>query len=70
MNAAADLNLLPKLDKWDPKRVEGLSGTARLASNEKAKRILGITALRTIPDTLRDTLDDFRARGWLQAWEA
>ncbi|KAI0689152.1 NAD(P)-binding protein [Cerioporus squamosus] len=62
-----ELNLLPKLDKWDPKRGEGLS--ARVASNEKAKRILGIR-LRTIPETLRDILDDFRPRGWLQDWEA
>ncbi|TFK79444.1 NAD(P)-binding protein [Polyporus arcularius HHB13444] len=67
LNAAAELNLLPKLDKWDPKRSEGRP--ARVASNEKAKRILGIT-FRTIPETLRDTLDDFRPRGWLKEWEA
>ncbi|RPD53812.1 NAD(P)-binding protein [Lentinus tigrinus ALCF2SS1-7] len=67
LNAAADMNLLPKLDKWDPKRVEGLS--PRIASNEKAKRILGLT-FRTISETLTDILDDFRPRGWLKEWEA
>lgn len=67
MNAAADMDLLPKLDKWDPKRAEGLS--PRVASNEKAKSILGLK-FRTIPETLRDTLGDFRPRGWLKDWEA
>ena len=36
---------------------------------DKQRRLLGIK-FRTIPETLRDTLDDFGKRGWLTQFEA
>ena len=64
---ARELDYFPKLDKGDPHRSDG-APPARIASNEKAKRILGIT-FRTVPETLKDILDDYRARGWLAEYE-
>ncbi|KAM5544002.1 hypothetical protein V8D89_002619 [Ganoderma adspersum] len=66
-NTARELNYFPKLDKGDPRRSDGVP-PARIGSNEKAKRVLGIT-FRTMPETLKDILDDYRARGWLAEYE-
>ena len=64
---ARELNYFPKLDKGDPHRSDG-APPARIGSNEKAKRVLGIT-FKTMPETLKDILDDYRARGWLAEYE-
>ena len=64
---ARELNYFPKLDKGDPHRSDG-APPARIGSSEKAKRVLGIT-FKTMPETLKDILDDYRARGWLAEYE-
>ena len=68
MNKAAELKLLPKLDKWNSKRADVARKTARECTSDKAERILG-THYRTLEDTLRNTLDDYRSRGWIAQWE-
>lgn len=67
VNTARDLNYFPKLDKGDPARANGVS-PPRICTGEKAKRMLGIS-YRKMPETLRDVLDDYRARGWLAKYE-
>ncbi|KAI1787248.1 NAD(P)-binding protein [Ganoderma leucocontextum] len=66
-NKAGELGYFPKLEKGDPQRCESLS--PRRCSNEKAKRILGMQ-FKTLPETLKDTLDYYRQRGWLAEYEA
>ena len=66
-NKAAELGYFPKLDKGDPKRSADVP--RRICSNEKAKRILGIQ-FRTLSDTLKDTLEYYKIRGWLAEYEA
>ncbi|EJF56380.1 NAD(P)-binding protein [Dichomitus squalens LYAD-421 SS1] len=66
-NKAAEYGYFPKLDKGDPKR--GADLPRRICSNEKAKHILGIQ-FRVLPDTLKDTLDYYKTRGWLAEYEA
>ena len=67
MNKAGELGYFPKLEKGDPQRCAGVS--SRPCSNEKAKRILSMK-FRTLPETLKDTLDYYRQRGWLAEYEA
>ncbi|KAI1787249.1 D-lactaldehyde dehydrogenase [Ganoderma leucocontextum] len=67
VNTARELNYFPKLDKGDPHRCDGVP-PARICSNEKAKRVLGIP-FRKMSETLKDILDDYRARGWLAEYE-
>ena len=67
VNTARDLNYFPKLDKGDPHRSDGVP-PARICSNEKAKRVLGIK-FRTMPETLKDVVDDYRTLGWLAEYE-
>ncbi len=66
-NKAGELGYFPKLDKGDPQRCAGVP--ARRCSGEKARRILGMR-FRTLPETLKDTLDYYRQRGWLAEYEA
>ena len=66
-NKAGELGYFPKLEKGDPQRCASLQ--ARPCSSEKAKRVLGIQ-FKTLPDTLKDTLDYYRRRGWLAEYEA
>ncbi|EJF56384.1 D-lactaldehyde dehydrogenase [Dichomitus squalens LYAD-421 SS1] len=67
LNTARDLNYFPNLDKGDPARANSVS-PPRICHGEKAKRMLGIS-YRKMPETLRDVLDDYRARGWLAKYE-
>ncbi|TBU27616.1 NAD(P)-binding protein [Dichomitus squalens] len=66
-NKAAEYGYFPKLDKGDPKR--GADLPRRICSNEMAKHILGIQ-VKALPDTLKDTLDYYKTRGWLAEYEA
>lgn len=69
-DAARDLNLVPKVEKtYTGEFYTPPPEKRRTFSNEKIKKVLGIK-FRTIPDTLRDTLDDFSKRGWLTQFEA
>nr|VWO96164.1 Mannitol 1-phosphate dehydrogenase [Ganoderma boninense] len=66
-NKAGELGYFPKLDKGDPQRCASLQ--SRPCSSEKAKRVLGIE-FKSLPETLQDTLDYYRQRGWLAEYEA
>lgn len=66
-NKAGELTYFPKLEKGDPQRCASLQ--ARRCSSEKARRVLGIQ-FKTLPETLKDTLDYYRQRGWLAEYEA
>ncbi|PIL32086.1 hypothetical protein GSI_06791 [Ganoderma sinense ZZ0214-1] len=66
-NKAGELGYFPKLDKGDPERCASVQ--SRPCSSEKAKRVLGIE-FKTLPETLKDTLDYYRQRGWLAEYEA
>ena len=70
MNKADELGYLPKLHKGDPTRGDTLKVKARVTPNDKAKRILGLEQLKTLPDILTDTLDYYHNRGWLAGYEA
>ncbi|KAI0759540.1 NAD(P)-binding protein [Trametes elegans] len=70
LDAAQTLGLVPGLDKGDPTNYPIPPEEARrICSNQKAKRILGVR-FRTLSETLKDILDDFHARGWLEAYES
>ncbi|KAH9896132.1 NAD-P-binding protein [Cubamyces lactineus] len=62
-----ELSLLRRLERVDAevtkKRPEHL-----FFSNEKAKRLFGME-MRTIRDTMKDTVADFKSRGWLRHLE-
>nr|VWO96160.1 Ketoreductase CTB6 (EC (Cercosporin toxin biosynthesis cluster protein 6) [Ganoderma boninense] len=66
-NKAGELGYFPKLDKGDPQRCASLQ--SRPCSSEKARRVLG-SEFRKLPETLKDTLDYYRKRGWLAEYEA
>ncbi|KAI0759550.1 D-lactaldehyde dehydrogenase [Trametes elegans] len=66
--AGQQLNLLPGLPKPGPNAETGEHKTI-IYSNEKAKRIFGIK-LRTVPETLKDVIEDHKKRGWLKHLEA
>ncbi|KAI0357281.1 D-lactaldehyde dehydrogenase [Trametes cingulata] len=67
LRAAKQLRILPGLDTVSVSPPED-TPTYPFFANEKAKRIFGIE-LRTVPDTLKDVVEDFRARGWLEHLE-
>ncbi|KAI0820851.1 NAD-P-binding protein [Trametes gibbosa] len=70
-NIAHELKLLPGLERLHPAAVEDKSELPPhpIFSHEKAERLLGIT-FKTIPETLKDIVEDFRGRGWLKHLEA
>ncbi|KAI0368225.1 D-lactaldehyde dehydrogenase [Pilatotrama ljubarskyi] len=65
--AAEQLKLLPGLQKLDASSAETAPPYPFFA-NDKAERIFGLK-LRKVPDTLKDVVKDFRARGWLKHLE-
>ncbi|KAI0325903.1 NAD-P-binding protein [Cubamyces sp. BRFM 1775] len=70
-DAAHDMGILPGLSKIHPPRASATEKTPypRLEySSEKAKQMLGMV-FRPLEITLRDMVDDFRKRGWLQQFE-
>ncbi|KAI0325599.1 NAD-P-binding protein [Cubamyces sp. BRFM 1775] len=62
------LNLLPSLETVDPTTATQHSPHVFYA-NDQSKRIFGIK-LRTVRDTFKDAVEDFRSRGWLKHLEA
>ncbi|KAH9893507.1 NAD-P-binding protein [Cubamyces lactineus] len=71
-NAAHAMGILPGLSKIHPPTTTSTEGKAsypRLEySSEKAKKKLGMV-FRPLEVTLRDMVDDFRKRGWLEHLE-
>ncbi|KAI0654050.1 NAD-P-binding protein [Cubamyces menziesii] len=70
-DAAHDMDILPGLSKIHPPATsteEKLPYPRLEYSSEKAKQRLGMV-FRPLEVTLRDTVDDFRKRGWLQHLE-
>ncbi|KAI0365578.1 NAD-P-binding protein [Pilatotrama ljubarskyi] len=70
-NAAHDLYVLPGLEKVHPPAALDAESIPPhpIFSNEKAQRLLGIE-FKTIPETLKDLVEDFRGRGWLKHLES
>ncbi|KAI0359675.1 NAD-P-binding protein [Trametes cingulata] len=70
-NAAHELNVLPGLPKLHPPAPVDREHLPPhpIFSNEKAQRLLGI-GFKTIPETLKDLVEDFRGRGWLKHLES
>ena len=66
--ANQELKLLPSLETVDPTTAKQLPPHVFYA-NDKLKRIFGIK-LRTVRDTFKDTVEDFKSRGWLKHLEA
>ncbi|KAI0653483.1 NAD-P-binding protein [Cubamyces menziesii] len=66
--ANQELKLLPSLETVDPTTAKQLPPHVFYA-NDKSKRIFGIK-LRTVRDTFKDTVEDFKSRGWLKHLEA
>lgn len=70
VNAAYENDILPSLAKIHPVVAEDKDGLPPhpIFSNEKARGLLGMT-FKTIPETLRDLVADFRGRGFLKHLE-
>ncbi|KAI8976320.1 D-lactaldehyde dehydrogenase [Trametes punicea] len=73
-DAARDMNLLPGLQRlhprMDPDERAALDQSPHpVFSNDRAKRTLGMV-FRTVSETLRDLVEDFGSRGWLEHLEA
>ena len=64
VNAAAELNLLSGLDKWDPARAERAPERRRVCATDKATRVLGVQ-MRTVRESLRDTVEEYIRHGWI-----
>ncbi|KAI0820852.1 NAD-P-binding protein [Trametes gibbosa] len=69
-NIAHELKLLSGLERLHPAAIEDKSKLPPhpIFSHEKAEQLLGIT-FKTVPETLRDLVEDFRGRGWLKHLE-
>ncbi|KAI8976326.1 NAD-P-binding protein [Trametes punicea] len=68
VNIVKRLNVLPGLEKVErPPHRE--YGPAPWFANEKAKRILGVQ-FRTLPETMKDLVEQYRSLGWLKHLEA
>ncbi|OSD02222.1 NAD-P-binding protein [Trametes coccinea BRFM310] len=63
--ANQSLNLVPALERIDPAVAEGPCPPHAYFANDKSKRFFGIE-YRGVHETLKDAVEDYRARGWLK----
>ena len=68
VDAARTLEVLPGLNKLHTTTMRQRAAELRphlVFSGEKAHQKLGIV-YKTVPETLKDLVEDFRSRGWLR----
>ena len=62
MDAAADLGI-PNVPRGEPGSTKDIPGNVKLETT-KAEDLLGLTQVTPVKDLVRESIEDFRARGY------